>query len=177
MGIIASQAARELGISARTLATWSDKGRIKSTRSAGGWRLYDEKDVQRLKKELLKRQAGAIFSANEKGPTPANQKGPTHARLRAQTRALRAARRCALLIASSLPSAVISCYFRARGGGSLFISILGSILVSAKGDPSSGRTWPLKCGMRRPILPITRRWRRIWLRVGMATWKSLTAQQ
>ena len=59
MGIIASQAARELGISARTLATWADKGRIKSVRSAGGWRLYDEKDVQRLKQALLKRQASA----------------------------------------------------------------------------------------------------------------------
>ena len=56
MGIIASQAARELGVSARTLATWADKGRIKSVRSAGGWRLYDEDDVRRLKKEMAKCQ-------------------------------------------------------------------------------------------------------------------------
>jgi excisionase family DNA binding protein len=56
VGIIASQAARELGLSARTLATWADKGRIKSVRSNGGWRLYDEKDVQRLKRVMAKRQ-------------------------------------------------------------------------------------------------------------------------
>ncbi len=59
MGIIASQAARELGISARTLATWADRGRIKSVRSAGGWRLYEEKDLARLKIEMLKRIQGA----------------------------------------------------------------------------------------------------------------------
>lgn len=56
MGIIASQAARELGISARTLATWADKKKIKSERSVGGWRLYDWSDVQRLKRKLARRK-------------------------------------------------------------------------------------------------------------------------
>ena len=56
MGIIASQAARELGISARTLALWADKGKIQAERSAGGWRLYDPADVARVKRELAKRQ-------------------------------------------------------------------------------------------------------------------------
>lgn len=58
MGMIASQAARELGISARTLATWADKGKIKAERSAGGWRIYDAKDVQRVK-EMLNRRGSA----------------------------------------------------------------------------------------------------------------------
>jgi DNA-binding transcriptional MerR regulator len=62
MGIIASQAARELGISARTLATWADKKKIKSDRSAGGWRLYAWEDVKRLKKEMLKRQGTRLQS-------------------------------------------------------------------------------------------------------------------
>lgn len=62
MGIIASQAARELGISARTLATWADQGKILATRSAGGWRLYSMVDVQRLKREMLKRQGTRLQS-------------------------------------------------------------------------------------------------------------------
>ena len=56
MGIIASQAARELGLSARTLATWADCGKIKAVRSAGGWRLYDPADVARLKRMLARRK-------------------------------------------------------------------------------------------------------------------------
>lgn len=54
---IASQAARELGISSRTLSVWAAKGRIRFTRSAGGWRLFDAGEVQRVKKEMLQRQA------------------------------------------------------------------------------------------------------------------------
>ncbi len=56
MGMIASQAAREIGVSTRTLAGWADSGRIKAVRSAGNWRLYDELDVQRLKQVMQKRQ-------------------------------------------------------------------------------------------------------------------------
>lgn len=55
MGIIASQAARELGISARTLSGWAQTGRIKTSRTAGGWRLYDQADIQRVKKEMAAR--------------------------------------------------------------------------------------------------------------------------
>lgn len=55
MGIIASQAARELGISTRTLAVWADKGKICASRSNGGWRLYDQDDVRRLKRQIEKR--------------------------------------------------------------------------------------------------------------------------
>jgi len=56
MGIIASQAARELGISSRTLALWADQGKIRSVRSAGNWRLFDPKDVARIKAEMLRRR-------------------------------------------------------------------------------------------------------------------------
>lgn len=52
MGILASQAARELGISSRTLAIWADKGRIRAERSTGNWRLYNAGDVTRLKAKL-----------------------------------------------------------------------------------------------------------------------------
>jgi len=59
MGIIASQAAREIGVSARTLASWADRGKIKAVRSAGGWRLYDPVDVERLKQQMARRQISA----------------------------------------------------------------------------------------------------------------------
>ena len=54
MGIIASVAARELGISSRTLSCWAIKGKIKATRLAGGWRLYEPADIARLKREMEK---------------------------------------------------------------------------------------------------------------------------
>ena len=53
--MIASQAAREIGVSTRTLAEWADRGRIRHVRSAAGWRFYDADDVARLKRELKKR--------------------------------------------------------------------------------------------------------------------------
>ena len=56
MGIIASVAARELGISPRTLAGWADSGKIKATKTVGGWRLYDPRDVSRLKRDLAIRR-------------------------------------------------------------------------------------------------------------------------
>lgn len=57
MGVTAGMASRALGVSTTTLSSWADKGRIKVTRSAGGWRLYDAADVERLKKRLEKRDA------------------------------------------------------------------------------------------------------------------------
>jgi len=61
IGIIASQAARELEISPRTLAGWADCGKIKAVRSAGGWRLYDPADVARLKRALEKRRGQHVI--------------------------------------------------------------------------------------------------------------------
>lgn len=58
MGITAGQASRELGISTSTLSAWADKGRIKAVRSAGGWRLFDQGDIQRVKKEMAARAKG-----------------------------------------------------------------------------------------------------------------------
>lgn len=57
MGVTAGMASRALGVSTTTLSSWADKGRIKVTRSAGGWRLYDAADVERLKKRLERRLA------------------------------------------------------------------------------------------------------------------------
>ena len=59
MGVLPHVAARELGISSRTLDGWARSGRIKFTLTAGHWRMYSWADVQRLKKEIGKRQAGA----------------------------------------------------------------------------------------------------------------------
>lgn len=56
MGVIGSVAARELGIAQRTLARWTDQGRIKAERTVGGWRLYQQSDVLKLKQELSKRE-------------------------------------------------------------------------------------------------------------------------
>lgn len=55
MGILPHVAARELGISPRTLDIWARTGRIKFERSAGGWRLYDPRDVERLRVRRAKR--------------------------------------------------------------------------------------------------------------------------
>lgn len=52
MGVISSVAARELGISSRTICNWADRGLIKAQRSVCGWRLFDMQDVERLKSEL-----------------------------------------------------------------------------------------------------------------------------
>lgn len=57
MGIIAGQAAREIGVSVRTLALWADQGKIRVKRMAGGWRLYHEDDVQKLKRKMQQRVA------------------------------------------------------------------------------------------------------------------------
>ena len=57
MGILPNVAARELKISQRTLDTWARAGRIKFERSSGGWRLYDSKDVERIRLKRIKRQS------------------------------------------------------------------------------------------------------------------------
>ena len=54
MGIIASHAARELGVCTRTLANWADQGKVKFEVSVGGWRFYDPNDVARLKRTLAR---------------------------------------------------------------------------------------------------------------------------
>jgi DNA-binding transcriptional MerR regulator len=50
--MIAMLAAARLGISTRTLGRWADRGRIRSGRTAAGWRTYDPGDVERLKRRL-----------------------------------------------------------------------------------------------------------------------------
>ena len=57
MGILPHIAARELGISPRTLDTWARAGRIKFERSSGGWRLYDPKDIERIRIKRAKRHS------------------------------------------------------------------------------------------------------------------------
>ncbi len=54
--MIAMLAARQLGVSTRTLSRWADQGKIKAGRTAAGWRTFDPHDVQQLKKEMLKRR-------------------------------------------------------------------------------------------------------------------------
>ena len=56
MGYLAGVVCRELGISTRALAYWADKGKIRSTRTAGNWRLYNPADVKRLKREIESRR-------------------------------------------------------------------------------------------------------------------------
>ena len=49
-------AAQEIGVSPRTLNQWAKNGRIKFTRSPGGWRLFDDAEIARLKAELKARK-------------------------------------------------------------------------------------------------------------------------
>lgn len=53
MGILINMAARELGLSPRTLSLWARTGRIKYTRSAGGWRLFDTAEIARIKAQRM----------------------------------------------------------------------------------------------------------------------------
>ena len=46
-------AAHELGISERTLDKWAKIGRVKYERSAGGWRLFDTAEIERVKAALI----------------------------------------------------------------------------------------------------------------------------
>lgn len=56
MGVLPHIAAQALGISPRTLDTWARAGRIKFERSSGGWRLYDPKEVERIRIKRAKRR-------------------------------------------------------------------------------------------------------------------------
>ena len=58
MGVILNMAARELGISERTLDRWARLGRIKYTRTAGGWRLFDSPELARIKALRTKKSRG-----------------------------------------------------------------------------------------------------------------------
>ena len=55
--MIAGLAAARIGISTRTLLRYAQAGRIASQVSPGGWRLYDPKDVARLKRTLAQQRA------------------------------------------------------------------------------------------------------------------------
>ena len=57
MGVILNIAARELGISERTLDRWARIGRIKFERSACGWRMFDTAEITRVKEALAKAQS------------------------------------------------------------------------------------------------------------------------
>jgi excisionase family DNA binding protein len=46
-----SMAARMLDVSADTVRAWSQQGRLRSVRTAGGTRLFARRDVERLREE------------------------------------------------------------------------------------------------------------------------------
>ena len=56
--IIAGLAAAQLGISTRTLGRYARTGRIRSQLTPGGWRLFSQADVTRLKRQIGRRQSG-----------------------------------------------------------------------------------------------------------------------
>lgn len=53
--ILAGEAARRIGVSVRTLATWADRGLMRHERTAAGWRLYRPADVARMRTKLAAR--------------------------------------------------------------------------------------------------------------------------
>lgn len=57
MGVIACVAAKELGVSTSTVKVWANRGLLPTTRTAGGWRLYDMDSVLRMKKKMRKDRA------------------------------------------------------------------------------------------------------------------------
>jgi DNA-binding transcriptional MerR regulator len=52
-------AAKQLGISPKTLASWEKAGKIKADRTASGWRLYSAFDIAKLKKARNARRDNA----------------------------------------------------------------------------------------------------------------------
>jgi excisionase family DNA binding protein len=56
MGYLSSVAARELGISARTLSKWADRGIIHAERTNGGWRLFPPEEIERVRRLIEHRQ-------------------------------------------------------------------------------------------------------------------------
>lgn len=67
MGVILNIAARELGISERTLDSWARSGRIGFTRSAGGWRLFDSMEIARVKAQIINAQKPGHIRQSGKG--------------------------------------------------------------------------------------------------------------
>jgi DNA-binding transcriptional MerR regulator len=61
--MIAGLAAVQLGISTRTLGRWAHTGRIRSRLTPGGWRLYSQEDVTRLKRQMSRRLNGTRTGA------------------------------------------------------------------------------------------------------------------
>lgn len=62
MGVILNIAAKELGVAESTLDRWARIGRIKFTRSAGGWRMFDTAEIARVKAQL----SGALHKGRRK---------------------------------------------------------------------------------------------------------------
>lgn len=52
--ITPDEAAEVLGVEPRTIARWSDEGRLWRTWTAGGHRRYDRAEVKALKRDLEK---------------------------------------------------------------------------------------------------------------------------
>ena len=52
MTVLIHVAAKELGISPRTLDGWVKNGRVKCERSAGGWRMFDSMEIAKVKARM-----------------------------------------------------------------------------------------------------------------------------
>ena len=64
MSLSAGEVARDLGISTATLHLWEKRGIIKPQRTPGGWRIFSEEEVSKLKK-MLKRRMQKISRKTE----------------------------------------------------------------------------------------------------------------
>lgn len=52
IGMLTGQVAQELGVSVYTVMGWERSGKLKATRSAGGWRLFPPAAVARIKRQM-----------------------------------------------------------------------------------------------------------------------------
>lgn len=52
--LTAGQVSQETGVSSRTISEWADAGKIKATRTLGGHRRFDEREVLRIKRKMEK---------------------------------------------------------------------------------------------------------------------------
>ncbi|MEO8077054.1 MAG: helix-turn-helix domain-containing protein [Acidobacteriota bacterium] len=66
--ILTSQAARILNVAPETVRVWEGSGRLRAVRTAGGVRLFDLADVQRL---VEQRDARALLGRQPSVPEPA----------------------------------------------------------------------------------------------------------